>query len=60
MSDVNDKFYLFLSVTPVMDFADGAGSSSGEMDLVFEAVSFLDVFSVDQTSLVKSIVHAPL
>lgn len=44
MSDVNDKFHLFLSVTPVMDFTDAAGGSSVEMDLVFEAVPFLMYF----------------
>lgn len=44
MSDVNDKFHLFLSVTPVMDFTEAAGGLSVQMDLVFEAVSFSDVF----------------
>lgn len=35
MSDVNDKFHLFLTVTPMMDFIDAAGGSSVEMDFVF-------------------------
>lgn len=44
MSDVNDKFHLFLSVTPVMDFTEGAGGLSVQVDLVFEVVAFCDVF----------------
>lgn len=55
MSDVSDRFHLFLCVTPVMDFTEGAAGLSVKTDLVFEAVPLSDVFSVDKTSLVNSL-----
>lgn len=61
MSDVSDKFHLFLSVTPVIDFFDAASGSSDETDLVFEAVSFSNtVFCGHNLSVVQLLFDAPL